>query len=335
MNWDKGYSASYYMAVVDPITWNDIDRIPITGGTVKRNTEGFRQTADITCVNYPQNVEKYVRIYQDVKQSGEGAHTPLFTGLATSPDRNIKGSWQENNIQCYSVLKAADDIFLPKGWYAPTDISCSSLIKQLMAPIPAPIEFEDTSRSLDSVIIAESGETNFTMLERIVEAMNWDMRIYGDGRIRFCEYSKESVITFDPFEFDMLETSIQIKADWYSCPNVFMADTNAGTVVVKDEDSDTPMSIQNRGREVWMYESGVVLNNGVSPEDYARRRLIEEQKKLITASYDRRFVPDVIPGDIITLHYPKQSIDGNYLIESQSINLGHNARTSENVIGIS
>lgn len=335
MNWEKGYGASYYMTIVDPITWNDGERINITGGNISRNTDGLRQTADVNCINYPQNVEQYVRIYQDARQESDGAHTALFTGIATSPDRDIKGSWNENSVQCYSVLKVADDIFLPRGWYASTDISCSQMIEQLLSAVPAPIEFEDTTNTLNNVIVAESGETNFTMVERIVAAMNWELRINGDGTIHIGSYINDPVARFDPFDNDVLETAIKLKADWYSCPNVYMVDTGSGTVIVKDEDSETPMSIQNRGREVWAYERGVVLNSGESPEEYAKRRLEEAQQRLISASYDRRFVPDVMPGSIITLHYPEQGIDGNFIVESQNITLGYGARTSESVIGVS
>ena len=47
MDWSKGFSASYYMAIVDKRTWNDISRLEITGGNISRYITGLRESADI------------------------------------------------------------------------------------------------------------------------------------------------------------------------------------------------------------------------------------------------------------------------------------------------
>lgn len=333
MEWDKGYSASYYMMEVDPNTWADIDRIEITGGSVNRSLDGLLQSATIDCTDYPQDKERYVRVYLDALQSGSGAHEAIFTGLAVSPDRDIRGSWSENTVQCYSVLKAADDVILARGYYAPAGVNCERVFKELLAPVPAPVEFLVDVPSLSYSLVAESGETNLTMVEKILTAIGWNMRIFGDGRIRFEPYGTESVITFGPLEYDIIENSISVEYDWFRCPNVFMVSSNGITAIARDTDPNSPLSIQNRGREVWMYENGVALQEGESITAYAYRRLAEEQQTVVTARYDRRFVPTVFPGDFITLHYPEQGLDDEYMVTSQTIALGHSAKTSEEIIG--
>lgn len=333
MEWDKGYSASYYMTEVDPATWKDVERFDIKGGSISRSLDGLRQSASVECNNYPRDKERYVRIYMDVMQSGEGAHEALFTGLATSPDRDIRGSWTENNVQCYSVLKAADDVILPRGFYAASGVSCTSVLEKLLAPVSAPIEFDGEAPALTNDIVAESGETNLTMVERVLAAIGWNMRIFGDGHIRFEPYSNEPVATFDPLEFAVIETDISIESDWFSCPNVFMASSNGVTAIAKDEDPDSPLSIQNRGREVWYYENGISLNTNETISDYAARRLAEEQEYIVTARYDRRYVPDVLPGDMVRLHYPEQELNDDYMVTSQTIALGYSAKTSEEIVG--
>ena len=52
MDWSKGFSASYYMAIVDKRTWNDISRLEITGGNISRYITGLRESADIDCPGY-------------------------------------------------------------------------------------------------------------------------------------------------------------------------------------------------------------------------------------------------------------------------------------------
>lgn len=334
MDWNKGYSASYYIHIVDPKSWRDLDRLEITGGSVSRELSGLRQSADIDCADYELGQEQWVRVYLETIQNEGNEREALFTGLATSPDRNIKGAWEENTLQCYSVLKPADDVFLERGWYAPVEVNVGVLIRSLLAPVPAPITISEIVKTLDDAIVAEDGETNLTMIEKILAAADWDLRIAGDGSINVGPISSESRIVFDPLGFDAIENELKVSADWYACPNVFMAVNNEITAIAKDEDENSPLSIQNRGREVWMYESSCSLAQDETMGEYARRRLRDEQRYSMSVSYDRRYVPDVLPGDIISLHYPAQGIDGNFIVESQSIELGHGARTSEDVIGV-
>ena len=51
MDWSKGYSATYYAKRVDPATWRDLETIKLTGGSIKREPSGLRESADIECVN--------------------------------------------------------------------------------------------------------------------------------------------------------------------------------------------------------------------------------------------------------------------------------------------
>lgn len=334
MEWDKGYSASYYMMEVDPITWKDVERFEIKAGSLTRNLDGLRQSASFECVNYPNDKERYVRIYLDAIQSGSGAHEALFTGLATSPELKIKGTWNENTVQCFSILKPADDIILSRGYYAAAGVSCTTILRELLAPLPAPIEFDSNAPALTYSIVAENGETNLSMAERILEAIGWNMRIFGDGHIRFEPYQIDPIVIFDPLEFDVIETEISISSDLFDCPNVLMVTCNSQTAIAKDENPDSPVSIQNRGREVWAFENGVALNANETIGNYTKRRLKELQQYKISASYDRRFVPEVFPGDVVRLHYPAQGLNDDFMVKSQTVSLGYSARTSEEIIGV-
>ena len=92
------------------------------------------------------------------------------------------------------------------------------------------------------------------------------------------------------------------------------------------------LSIPNRGREIWKEDNSASLGDAESIADYALRRLREEQQRYITVSYDRRYVPNVMVSDLITLNYPAQGVVGMYKIQSQTIDLSYGARTSEDVV---
>jgi hypothetical protein len=274
MDWSKGYSATYYAKRVDPATWRDLETIKLTGGSIKREPSGLRESADIECVNYDVGVEQWIRVYLDTRQDGSAGHEALFTGLATSPDDELDGRLQKNTLECYSVLKPADDVYLLRGWYAPAGARGGDVIRGLLSVSPAPIRIAEDSPQLSTSVIAEDDETRLTMAEKILDAIDWRIRIDGDGTINVEPKPIEPVQTFDPLENDVIETELKISADWYSCPNVFLAIDEDMTGIARDDSPDSPLSTVNRGREVWAMENHCELAQNESIGQYAQRKLI-------------------------------------------------------------
>ena len=333
MNWASGFSAKYYMTMVDTVTWRDIDRIELTGGSIKKETSGLRESADVETIDYPHSGEKWVRIYLDVNQAGSNEHVALFTGLATSPSINFNGNHKENSIRCYSVLKPADDVLLPRGWYVPAGVNAGAMIKQLLDVTPAPVEVVGVTPSLTNSIIAEDGETKLSMTEKILTAIGWRLKIKGNGSITIEPEATDPIAILDPLEYDVIEMEVSVDRDWYECPNCFMAIDDDMTAIARDDSKNSLLSTVNRGREVWACETSCSLSDTETIEQYAIRQLKELQKIQVSAEYDRRYIPDVIPTDLIRLKYPAQNLDGVFQIESQTITLSNAARTSEKVMG--
>lgn len=331
MDWSKGFSATYYATVVDAPSWRDVERFEIIDGSISKSESGLRTSADLTCKDYTQTVEQWIRVWLDVRQDGDTQHIPLFTGLSTSPEREINGRLITIPLTCYSVLKPSQDVLLQRGWYAPAEISCERIIKNLLKVTPAPIEFGEGIPMLSQGIIAEDNESNLSMVEKILKAINWRMRITGSGIIQILPKASEISAQFDAFENDSIEPKVTVSEDWFNCPNVFRAINEDVSAVARDDNSDSPLSTVNRGREIWAEETDCDLADNESIAAYAIRRLKEAQKIAYTVSYDRRYIPDVEISDQIGLHYPEQNIDGVFEITSQTINLGYGCRTSEEV----
>lgn len=331
MNWKNGFSASYYAYIVDPVSWRETDRIEITGGSINRSDEGLRDSADIECAAYDHSKERYIRVYLDAEQSGTSAHTPLFTGLATSPTRDIDGYYETSTIACYSVLKAAEDVLLERGYYVPAGSNGADVIKDLLSCTPAPVTVNGSAPDLQTSIIAEEGETRLSLADKVLFAIGWRMRIDGMGMIELCPKAKDATAQFDPVDQDVLEPTIEVEYDWYECPNVLRAVQEDLSAVARDDSVDSPLSTVNRGREVWVEETSCELNTGESISEYAARRLKELQKVQLTAGYDRRYFPDVLVGDLVRLRYPAQGLNGLFRITSQTVELAHGATTSEKV----
>ena len=154
------------------------------------------------------------------------------------------------------------------------------------------------------------------------------------GEIIIEPVQKDPIVLFNSLDNDVIELSLNVSYDWYSCPNVYRAVSGDTVAVARDDDPDSKFSTVNRGREIWVEDTDCYLNEEETIADYAKRRLKEEQQVSYTMSYKRRFDPDVTVGDIATINYPEQDIFGNFLITSQDIELNYGAKTSEEVIKV-
>lgn len=330
MDWTKGFSASYYMQLVDPVTWRDVERVEITAGSVSRSPDGLRQSADVTCLDFAPDRERWIRVYLDAAQAGDVVHVPLFTGLGSVPEEQMEGMRTTYPLSCYSVLKPAEDVSLPRGWFAPAGRNGAEVIAELLSVTPAPVVVTDGAPSLSQSIIAEDGENRLTMTNKVLAAIAWRLRIEGDGTITVCPPATEISATFGQ-DRDVIETQLTKTKDWFGCPNVVRATSGGLTAIAIDDDEDSMLSTVTRGREIWLEENSCDLNSGESLEQFAQRRLREAQAYAYTVQYARRFDPAVNVGDLVRLHYPGHGLMDTYVVISQSIELSHGARTDEEV----
>lgn len=330
MEWSKGFAAETYMTIVDPVTWRDVERVEITGGSVSRTGSGLRQSADIDCRDFDPDREHWIRVWLTAAQEGDTAHVALFTGLASVPGTELDGSRKSYPVACYSVLKPAEDVLLQRGWFAGAGLDGAEVVADLLSVTPAPIEIAENAPKLSQSIIAENGENRLTMANKVLDAINWRMIVSGDGTITICPKPMEVSGIFG-MDNDVIEPKVSLTADWFRCPNVFRAISGDQTAEARDDSEDSPLSTVNRGREIWMEESSRALNDGESLEQYAARRLTEEQTVAYSVKYSRRFDPGIHVGDLVRLHYPGAGLMDVYTVQSQSIDLGHGATVSEEV----
>lgn len=334
MNWNKGFSSRYYCTVVDKASWRDLHRYEVTGGNVSKTDTNLMESADVEMRQIPGDgeTEVWIRVWLDARQEDDGAHEAVFTGLLSAPSVEWDGIRQQYRAECYSVLQPADDVMLPRGWYASAGMNGAKLAADLLSVGPAPVECADNAPQLSRTIIAEDSETNLSMALKIMKAIGWRIKISGRGVISVESKATETVIALDPLENDCVELSVTDTRDWFKCPNVYRATYNELTAIARDDNENSPLSTVTRGREVWMDEADCVLNDGESIGDYAARRLKEEQAPARTIKYIRRFNPEALPGELAQINYPAQHVEGVFRIRTQRIDLGYGARTQEEAV---
>lgn len=329
MDWNGGYTASYYGCYVDAGTWRDLERFEIISGSISKGSDDLRESADITTTSYDETREQWIRIYLDAEQNGDIVHQALFTGLATSPSKDMNGNLKEHKMTVYSVLKPAEDILLERGWYAPAGVSGAEIIQELLEVIPAPVTISGSAPKLTNNIVAEDGETCLTMTEKILQAINWRIVIEGDGAVTLEDKASSFVIMFDANSTDIVEPQITVSKDWFSCPNVFRAVSEDNTAVAEDV-KGSYLSIEGRGRRVMKEELNAETADNESLQEYAERRLIEEQQVQKTASYSRCYIPEIHVTDMVNFHY--EQLTGDFIVTEQKITLDHKATVNEEVV---
>lgn len=325
MDWNRGMEATYYCSIVDKDTWRDIDRFEITGGQISRTTGELLESANISCKDYDYS-ERWIRVWMNARQNGDTEHIAMFTGIATSPEAQMHGIVKTSNLECYSVLKPLQDVLLPRGWYAPMG-SGKAVVQELLSVTPAPSKIDEHIPTLNQNIVAEDGETNLSMLNKIMKAINWRIVISGDGTINIKPLDTTPVIEFSR-DYDAVETDLRMKDDWYDCPNVFRAISGDESEVVIDDTSS--LSVKARGREIWAEETSAQLNSGETLYEYALRRLKERQSTAVSVSYNRRYHPDIYVTDCVSLNYPQ--VQGTFVVKSQTIEIGGGSTTTEEVM---
>ena len=267
--------------------------------------------------------EQWVRLWLDARQDGSDAsHIPLFTGLATSPAVSINGIIRQNSLECYSVLKPADDVPLPRGYFVASGNDVPFLVKiELLRDTPAPIVIDGEAPLLAKTIFAENGESKLSLAVKLLTAINWRFRIDGDGTIHICPKDNTIVASFDALDNDVVEPQINVEQDWYRCPNVFQAIIDGVAYTARDDNPNSVLSTISRGREIWVTEENPTLNSGETATQYVNRRLREEQTAIMKASYNRRFYPSITIGDCISLNFPAQKVVGVFRIASNNFRI--------------
>ena len=328
MNWNKGFWALYELKKVDPVSWMDAGSFDFVSGSISRNNEGLMQSADLSMTENPG--ECWIRIYLKANQEGGGARVALFTGLASTPTRDLDGTRTTFPVEVYSVLKPAADVLVPKGYFAPAGADGAQLVKELLSVGAAPVEVEEDSPTLVDAIVAEATDSQLDVAWMILNAIGWRMRITGDGVIHVCSMPTEPAAVFDAFENDVVELSIKDAQDWFSVPNCIRVISGDKSTEYKDADAIEERR-QNRGGsgEIWLNDTSPTLGSKESIAEYAMRKLTEAQLPSRTVSYFRRYMPDVYPTDLVEIRLPGVKIDGTFRVTEQSIELGYGARTSE------
>lgn len=330
MDWNQGYTATFRLYSVNQSTWGDGDEIEnlVSASVTKDNESSLIEDASISIDGEP--IKGYVRLVLEAKNTSGMAKVNLGTFLVTSPKRSINGVLTTIDLECYSVLKPADDKLLPPGWYFPEGGDPIAGASELLSNcLKCPVEPAESDIRTDQVKIAENNETALSMAKYLLEDTDWFIYIDGRGCVSIKKKPDNIVKMFDAYENDVLMPNITDESDIFDIPNILRVTDSSGnyeTIYNNDEQSDT--SIEKLGWEKWSSEQ-LSLDYGETLLGKGGERMEELSKTTRKINYSREFDPDVKLNDVALYMLPKQRIVGTFRIISQSLSIGKGIKVSE------
>jgi hypothetical protein len=331
IDWTKGMVRKYEYYEVDPNTWKDKKLIEgITSANINKDYESpTLETADIEIINTLG--ECYIRIYMIVTQSEDTLKLPLGTFLVQTPSSNFDGKTKTVSMTAYSPLIELKENPVPLGY---TLLKNENIMENayLIAKenCRAPVVETSSDKTLTENFVANAEDTYLDFTSDLISQAKYKFDLDELGQILFSPIQKfeslQPVYTFNDDNCSILLPDISLKHDIFGIPNVVEVITTIGnevyTSVVKNEDPNSPTSIQNRGRKITHRVTNPDLHGTPTKaqvDEYAEQLLSSLSSVEYTANFSHGYYPLRL-GDCVRINYKAADLNNiKARITSQSI----------------
>lgn len=320
-DWSASMRQTYEYYIVDPSTWRDIKRIDtVVKSSIKRDSSV--ETLGSATIDITGSLEEcYIRIYLITIQNGIKEKHPLGTFLVQTPSYKFNGKVQTTSLDAYTPLLELKESPPPLGYsLLKTDNIMERAFQIAREHVRAPISRANKDEVLQYDFVSNVDDTWLTFLNDLIAIAKYTFGLDEMGRIVFNPIqeteSLQPVWTYDDSNSSILYPEIDISHDLYGIPNVVeviysKGDINLSSRIIND-DSNSPTSTVNRGREIVHRENNPSLQGSPNQEqldEYAKRLLKELSTLEFTISYTHGYCP-VRLGDCVRLNYKNAGLDG-------------------------
>lgn len=330
-DWTRSMQQSFEYYTVDPWTWKDSAKIDhVTSCTIKRDSEAETLgSATIEAIN--SLGETYVRIYLVTVQNGVRERFPLSTNLIQTPSSSFNGKIRNVSMDAYTSLLELKECPPPIGYSIFKDSNIMDIAYQLVREnVRAPVVKATSDSKLFYDFVANTDDTWLSFISDLISNAKFKLDLDEMGRILFAPdqdiASLQPVCTFDDGNSSILYPDIDMDHDIYGIPNVVevVYSNGAGHYYsrVVNDDSNSPISTINRGREIIYRVTDPDMIGDPTDyqiDEYAKQLLRNLSALEYTVTYTHGYRP-VRVGDCVRLNYARAGINGvKARIISQSI----------------
>lgn len=330
-DWLSSMQQTFEYYIVDPGTWKNTKLLDtVKSCTIDRDSESA--TLGSATIDTTELVgECYIRAYLITIQNGVKEKHPLGTFLVQTPSSSFNGKVQSISMDAYTPLLELKEKQPPIGYFLEKGANIMDWASKLTQEnVRAPVTITSGTDTLPSDFISETEDTWLTFLTDLIKNAKYTYDLDEIGRILFAPVqdtaSLQPVWTYDDSNSSILYPDLSLDNDLYGIPNVVEVIYSNGSdhyyARVVNDDSESPVSTVNRGREIVyrVTDPGLVgdpTNNQI--QEYAKKLLSSLSSLECTISYTHGYCP-VRVGDCIRLNYERAGLtDIKAKVISQSI----------------
>lgn len=320
-DWTKTMQQTFEYYMVDPGTWRDIKKIDcVLSSTITRDST--LDTLGSASITVSDSIgECYIRIYLVTIQNGIREKHALGTFLVQSPSYSFDGKIKNITLDAYTPLLELKENPTPLGYSVLKDENILDISYRIVREqVRAPVIKTDKDKVLNSNFVANLDDTWITFIKDLLANAEHSLALDDVGRILFVPVqdtmSLQPIWTYDDSNSSILYPSLTVDRDLYGIPNVVEVIYSDGTEYyygkAMNNDPSSPISIQNRGREITYRESNPSLLGNPSQDriqEYAEMILKEKSSLEYTVTYTHGYCPVRI-GDCVRLNYSRAGING-------------------------
>ena len=331
VDWLASMQQTFEYYTVDPGTWKDDKLLSVVkSSNITRDSE-IETLGSATFEVTDLLGECYIRVYLITIQNGNREKHPLGTFLVQTPSSSFDGKIRNVSMDAYTPLLELKEKQPPIGYYIPKNENIMNMVKRLTQEnARAPVSGVNCSAKLNYDFVADTEDTWLTFLTDLTTNAKYTFDLDELGRILFSPKqdtaSLQPIWTYDDDNSSILYPDLSIDHDLYGIPNVveILYTTNNKfyyTQVVND-DSNSPTSTVNRGREIIYRETKPNITGDITPlqlHKYAEELLKDLSSIEYTVSYTHGYCP-VKVGDCVRLNYSRAGlVDIKAKVISQTI----------------
>lgn len=330
-NWAASMQQTFEYYIVDPWTWKDTRLLDnVKSCTIKRDSDS--ETLGSATIDISESVgECYIRAYLVTIQNGIREKHPLGTFLVQTPSSSFDGKIRDISMDSYTPLIELKEGMPPLGYSIPKDSNIMDLSYLLTREhVRAPVVKASSTSTLFNDFVADTNDTWLSFLTDLLANAKYAYDLDEMGRIIFSPKqdaaSLQPVWTYNVDDESILYPELNMDHDLYGIPNVVEVIYSNGNghyySRVVNDDSNSPTSTINRGREIIYRVTdpdliGDPTNSQI--DRYAEQLLRELSSVEYTITYTHGYCP-VRVGDCIRFNYSRAGLkDIKAKVISQSI----------------
>ena len=330
-DWLQSMQQTFEYYTVDPGTWKDNSLLTnVTSCTINRDLEA--DTLGSATIDIVDSLgEAYIRAYLIIIQNGVKEKLPLGTFLVQTPSSSFNGRMRSVTMDAYTPLLELKENMPPIGYSILKNANVMDMAYDLTQDyVRAPVVQTSSDVKLYYDFVANVDDTWMSFVKDLLENAKYTFELDELGRVLFSPKQDVSSLrptwTSNDDNSSILYSDITMDHDLYGIPNVVEVIYSNGDdkfyAKVKNTDPNSPLSIENRGREiVHRITSPNIVGNATQYQitKYAEQTLKDLSSVEYTVSYTHGYCPVRI-GDCVRLNYAKAGlIDVKAKVISQSI----------------